>query len=247
MNEALALHEREERVRAVPSEPTHEELLRSTELKDAYLLALAHDLRSPVSMLMALADLLKTDTRDSHRVGLIGDVLGQAVREIDQIISDLLDVERLEHRGVEVSRAPTDLTRLLAECVESAGVEKMVELDVRTGNANLDRAMVKRILVNVLANAREHSPLGGTVRLRASAEGEALVITVDDDGPGIPDKAKEAAFDLFEQLRSDGPGVGVGLHLVRRFAELHGGGASIGDSPTGGASVRVWLGTRADG
>ncbi|MGZ4114395.1 MAG: sensor histidine kinase, partial [Actinomycetota bacterium] len=96
---------------------------------------------------------------------------------------------------------------------------------------------------NLLTNAARHTPPTAHVWVRARREAEGVTIVVEDDGPGVPDEVKTEIFEAFHRGRAarDLPGSGIGLSLVSRFAELHGGRAWVEDRPGGGASFRVYL------
>ena len=121
-----------------------------------------------------------------------------------------------------------------------------VDLDAVPVVVAVDPAKVERVVENLLTNAIKHTPEGTSVQLRVRPRDEGVLISVDDEGPGVPDDLKQAVFEPFlrgPEPRS--PGTGIGLALVARFAELHGGKAWVEDRPGGGASFRVWLpGTR---
>jgi signal transduction histidine kinase len=116
--------------------------------------------------------------------------------------------------------------------------------------AGVDPAQVERIIENLLSNAGRYTPLGTEIRVRVDREPDGVLLVVDDDGPGVPDGLREAIFRPFEQVpgrRVHSPGVGVGLSLVARFAELHGGRAWMEARPGGGSSFRVLLPDAAAG
>ena len=113
--------------------------------------------------------------------------------------------------------------------------------------ANIDAAKVERIVENLLANATRHTPAASRIWVRVTASDDGVLIVVEDDGTGVPDELKEAIFEPFRQgpgPASTSPGVGVGLSLVARFAELHGGRAWVEDRPDGGASFHVIISER---
>jgi signal transduction histidine kinase len=109
---------------------------------------------------------------------------------------------------------------------------------------DVDGPKVERIVENLLTNAAKYTPEATPVRVMVRKHDEGVLIVVEDDGPGIPDPMKEAVFEPF-QRGSDAPrrapGTGIGLSLVARFAELHGGRAWVQDRPSGGSSFRVLL------
>lgn len=103
--------------------------------------------------------------------------------------------------------------------------------------------MVERIVENLLANAVRHTPPDARIWVRVQSEAGGEVIVVEDDGPGIPPEQRQKIFEPFHQAaaRDQTAGVGVGLALVARFAELQGGRAWVEDGEHGGASFHVWL------
>ena len=111
--------------------------------------------------------------------------------------------------------------------------------------ARIDGPKVERIVENLLVNAARHAPAGSRIWVRlAAAENGGAMISVEDDGPGVPLELRETIFGVFERgpsSSSHAPGSGVGLTLVARFAELHGGRAWVEERPGGGASFKVIL------
>jgi signal transduction histidine kinase len=108
----------------------------------------------------------------------------------------------------------------------------------------VDAAKVERIVENLIANTARHTPPEAQLWVRVEPMGEGALIVVEDDGPGVAEHERERIFEPFLQGPSPAehsPGVGVGLTLVARFAELHGGRAWVQDRPGGGASFRVYL------
>jgi signal transduction histidine kinase len=110
--------------------------------------------------------------------------------------------------------------------------------------ASVDPGQVERIVDNLLENAVRHTPAGTAVTVRVEQSGDAVLVAVDDDGPGVPDAFRAEIFELFNRggkALSSERGTGIGLALVARFAALHGGSAWVESTPSGGASFRVLL------
>jgi signal transduction histidine kinase len=117
-------------------------------------------------------------------------------------------------------------------------------VDTEPITATVDASLVSRIIDNLLGNALKHTPSGTRVLLSVRAEGEDLLIVVDDSGPGVPDELRSSIFEIFDRGGKDPSGVagmGVGLSIVSQFAAVHGGKAWVEDAPGGGASFRVLL------
>ena len=128
--------------------------------------------------------------------------------------------------------------------------EQRVIADLDDALADLDAPKVERIVENLLANAARHTPPGTPVWVHVRAQPDGVLITVEDAGPGVPADQRETIFEPFHQVGGEvpgslrAPGVGVGLALVARFAELHGGHAWVEERAGGGASFRVLLPNR---
>jgi signal transduction histidine kinase len=149
-------------------------------------------------------------------------------------------------RGIlEPRRHPVDLESLITRVVGETDVRgRAVDLDVEPVTAEIDGPKVERIVENLLVNAAKHTPPNTRVRLVVRKREGGVLISVEDQGAGVPDELKEAVFRPFERgprAPTHAPGTGIGLSLVARFAELHGGRAWVEDGPEGGAVFRVFL------
>ena len=218
------------------------------EMKNMFLDAVSHELRTPLAAVLGIALTLgREDVPLSHAE--TQDLLGRLVanaKKLERLLSDLLDLDRLATGIVEPKRKPTDVGALVRGMVASSDVlgERNVSMDIPSVVLSVDPAKVERIVDNLLANTARHTSEDAGVWVWVAPEGSGVMIAVDDEGPGVPDDLKEAIFEPFRQgpQRSQhSPGVGIGLSLVARFAELHGGRAWVEDRPSGGASFRVFL------
>ncbi len=217
---------------------------RIDELRDTILATVSHELRTPLTAITGFAITLK-ERGDQLPAELRADIvehLTAEARRLEALLADLLDLDRLRHGLLEPSFRETDLGELVSHV--AAGYTHDGDLDVRTARvvAAVDAPKVERMVENLLVNAFKHTPPGTAVHLRVEAAGDDVLLAVDDCGPGVPPDQREAVFEIFS--RGDGttaPGTGVGLSLVARFAELHGGRAWVEDNPGGGASFRVSL------
>jgi signal transduction histidine kinase len=219
------------------------------DMKNTFLEAVSHDLRTPLTSILGSALTLEQAGLEIPRddaLDLLRRIAANA-RKLERLLSDLLDLDRLQRGIVSPQRRPTDVGALVAQSVQESELlgGRQIELSTEGLIVNVDAAKVERIVENLLANAARHTPAGSPLWVRVTGErGGGVLIAVDDAGPGVPDGMKDAVFEPFRQ--GDGgpnpsPGVGVGLSLVARFAELHGGSAWVEDRPGGGASFRVYL------
>jgi len=225
-------------------------LLALDEMKNTFLEAVSHELRTPLSAILGLALTLERqgEAMPVERSREMLERLAANARKLDRLLSDLLDLDRLSRGIVEPRRRPTDIGELLEQVVSGLDLaaDRHVEIEVEGGPvvASVDAAKVERIAENLVANAVRHTPDGLPIWVRARREGRGVLIAVEDSGPGVPEDLREAVFEPFRQgpqSRAHSPGVGIGLSLVARFAELHGGRAWTEERPGGGASFRVWL------
>jgi signal transduction histidine kinase len=217
-------------------------------MKTTFLEAVSHDLRTPLASVLGISltlgredvPLSEADTKD-----LVARLVANA-RKLEHLLADLLDLDRLARGIVEPNRRPLDVAALVAETIETsevlAGRKVVTTLDSVV--ISVDPAKVERIVENLLANTARHTPFDATIWVRVERWLAGALIAIEDEGPGIPDDLKTAIFEPFRQgpqATPHSPGVGIGLSLVARFAELHGGRAWVEDREGGGSSFRVFL------
>ena len=218
------------------------------EMKNTFLQAVSHDLRTPLAAILGLAV-----TLERREVPLDGDDardlasrIASNARKLDRMVTDLLDLDRLSRGIVEPKLHPTDVAELARRVVADADLLAggRASIEAEPVVANVDAAKTERIVENLLANAARHTPGDSRVVVRVLPAEGGVEIRVDDDGPGIPAELRREVFEPFRQgpdAPDHAPGVGIGLALVARFAELMGGRAWVQESPSGGASFRVYL------
>ena len=219
------------------------------EMKNTFLEAVSHDLRTPLTSILGSALTLEQSglqIAPEDALDLVGRIASNA-RKLERLLSDLLDLDRLQRGIVTPQRRSTDLEALVRHCVaetEHAAVRE-ITVDVEQVTVEVDAAKVERIVENLLSNAIRHTPAAAPVWVRAREQDGGILLVVEDAGPGVAEELREAVFEPFRQAPGSAsvhsPGVGVGLTLVRRFAELHGGRAWVEPREGGGASFRVFL------
>jgi PAS domain S-box-containing protein len=216
-------------------------------LKQTLLHALSHDLQNPLTAILGAAstlERLEPELSEEERRSLLR-TMETRTRSVKGILTDLLDLERLDHGIVEPRREPVALDVLIAELAENSHLlaGRSVEIQTKPVSLPVDRAKVERLIENLLANAGQHTEEGCRIWVRVAPAPGGASIMVEDDGPGVPDELKEKIFEAFSRgpEATHLPGSGIGLSLVARFAELHGGRAWVEDRPGGGAAFRVFL------
>jgi PAS domain S-box-containing protein len=219
------------------------------EMKNTFLEAVSHDLRTPLTSILGSALTLESSGLDlpaDDALDLIGRIAGNA-RKLERLLGDLLDLDRLQRGIVAPQRRPTDLAALIARAVDESDDPNrhLIVTDVASGTYHLDAAKVERIVENLLSNALRHTPASTRIWIRTVPAEGGVTIIAEDAGPGVPEELRDAVFEPFRQAPGSSsehsPGVGIGLSLVRRFAELHHGKAWLEPRPGGGASFRVFL------
>lgn len=229
-----------------------EELRRLDQMKNTFLAAVSHELRSPLTSVLGLAltleaqDLPREDALDLLRR------LSSNAKRLQRLLADLLDIDRLSRGVIAPVLHTTDVGALVQVAVESIDYmgDRTVKVEADPVIAAVDTAKVERIVENLLVNVVRHTPVGTTAWVRVTDFEDGALITVEDDGPGVPPEIKEAVFDPFRQgptHASHTPGTGIGLTLVQQFTKLHGGRAWVEDRPGGGASFKVYLPDARDG
>ncbi|HTG46612.1 MAG TPA: HAMP domain-containing sensor histidine kinase, partial [Actinomycetota bacterium] len=207
----------------------------------------SHDLRTPLAAILGLAvtmerddiDLSIEETRDmSGRIA-------QNARKLDRIVSDFLDLERMNRGIAEPSFELLDIGGLVREIVANSDLvtDRRLALDVAPIMVKADARMIERIVENLLGNTVKHTPGDSRIWVRVERMDEGVLIAVEDDGPGVAPEERARIFESFRQGSGAASGSGVGLALVARFAQLHDGRAWVEDRPGGGASFRVLLAT----
>jgi signal transduction histidine kinase len=225
------------------------------EMKGAFLQAVSHDLRTPLTSVLGIA---MTLNRGHGRlpIGETLDLLGRLegnARRLDRILTNLLDLERLTRGTVVPDRQRVDVGELVGRIVRDTGPELLgerpVSLEVSKVQMDVDAHKVERIVENLLANAARHTPAGTPVWVRVEPCAGGALVVVEDAGPGLPVEVREAVFQPFQRgpsITAHAPGSGIGLALVAQFAAMHGGRAWVEERPRGGASFRVLLCDAAD-
>jgi signal transduction histidine kinase len=215
----------------------------------------SHELRTPLTLILAPVDamLAAGDLAPAHRHQL--EVVARNARVLLKHVNDLLDVAKLESGTLAPRYEAIDLAALVRRAASHFEVLApqrgivFASAAPATLTAEVDPEMVQRSVLNLLSNAFKFTPDRGQVGVTLGCDGETAVMTVEDDGPGIPPELRTVIFERFRQVDAGDArrvgGTGLGLAIVKEFVDLHGGRISVDTSRSGGALFRVALPLRA--
>ena len=200
--------------------------------KDEFLATLAHELRNPLAPIRTSVSIIR-HLQPSDAVRKLADIVDRQVVHLTRLVDDLLDVARITTGKVALNSTHTTLSAVITHALEIAASfvqEKGHRLEVAQPSVDValeaDHARVVQSVANLLVNAAKYTPPHGRIDLTASVEGKTVTFRVRDNGRGLEPASLTRIFDLFAQAKSpDEPlsGLGIGLNLARKFAEMHGG------------------------
>jgi PAS domain S-box-containing protein len=230
----------------------YEDLRRADRAKNEFLALLAHELRNPLAPIRTATQLLHVIPASAHEGQAALDVIDRQLGHMTRLIDDLLDVARITGGKLELRRARVALTEVIAAATETSRTlidardqELIVTMPPEAIELDADLTRLAQVISNLLNNASKFSHPGGPIWLTVAREGSDAVITVRDAGSGIPAAALSRIFDIFDQggaADSTQGGLGIGLTLVKRLTELHGGSVRAhSDGPGEGSAFTLKL------
>ncbi len=219
-------------------------------LRSALLNSLSHDLRTPlVSVIGSLSGLAEPGVDEPTRNALVEAGLDEA-RRLDRYVQNLLNMTRLEYGALKPKRGAVDVRELVGAARSDlrrvlADHPIAIDLPADLPAIDADPVLIGQALVNVLENATKYSPAGSTITIGARATPGRLILSVSDQGPGIPEAEREKIFDLFYRVTEGDrrpTGTGLGLAIVRGFVGAHGGAVRALAGPSGrGTTIEMEL------
>jgi PAS domain S-box-containing protein len=216
-------------------------------MKDTFLQAVSHDLRTPLAAILGMAITLERGDvgLDPEETRQLAGRIEHNARRLERLVTNLLDLDRLARGVLTPTFEPTDVGDLVRRMVTDTDASgRHVEVSAESVIVPIDPPKVERIVENLLVNAIRHTPAGTSVHVSVTGSAHGVSIAVEDEGGGVPADLREKIFEEFRQgtgAPQPSPGVGIGLTLVRRFAEMHHGRAWVEEREGGGASFRVFL------
>ncbi|HYL19927.1 MAG TPA: ATP-binding protein, partial [Burkholderiales bacterium] len=227
--------------------------MESERLRNSLLSALSHDLRTPLAALFGLADSLKLSKPLLSGPPLeMADAIRDAARGMSALVNNLLDMARIQSGDVRLNRQWQPFEEVVGSALKVtqialAGHEVAVGLDPELPLVEFDAVLIERVLCNLLENASKYTPKASMVRISARVSGKDLLVSITDNGPGLPRGQEEAIFEKFTrgEKESSTAGVGLGLAICRAIVEAHKGRIWAENVPGGGArfSFTLPLGT----
>ena len=202
--------------------------------KNEFLATLAHELRNPLAPMSNMLEVLKRADGNAEILKRAHETIERQLGQMVRLVDDLLDLNRITHDRLELRRSEVEFSSVIQQAVEvarplidAAGHHLTVELPDEPIYLNADRTRLAQVFGNLLNNSSKYTKPEGTISLRAERSGAEVVVTVKDNGAGIPADKLDSIFDMFMQVdrtseRSQG-GLGIGLTLVKRLVEMHGG------------------------
>lgn len=211
-----------------------EDLSENDRRKNEFLATLAHELRNPLAPMSNMLEVVKRSDGNVELLKRAHETIERQLSQMVRLVDDLLDLNRITHDRLELRRSEVELSSVIQQAVEVArplidaeGQRLIVELPDEPIYLNADRMRLAQVFGNLLNNSSKYTKSEGTISLLAERADGEVVVTVRDNGAGIPPDKLHSIFDMFMQVdrtsdRSQG-GLGIGLTLVRRLVEMHGG------------------------
>jgi PAS domain S-box-containing protein len=258
---ARPLHDRDGRVRGsvgafldiTELKKAEQALLEADRRKDEFLATLAHELRNPLAPLRTGLQVMRLARGDRATVEQVQGMMERQLAQMVRLIDDLLDVSRITRGKLEIRKERVELAAVVSSAVETGrplteemGQELTVTLPKQPILLEADLTRLAQVFANLLTNAAKYTDRGGRIWLTAERQGGEVVVTVKDTGIGISPEHLPRLFQMFSQVersleRSQG-GLGIGLTLVKRLVEMHGGKVEVrSEGPGKGAEFVVRL------
>lgn len=217
--------------------------------KDEFLAILAHELRNPLAPVVTSNKLIRRVNIDHDLVRKAVDTIDRQTTQLARLVDDLMDVSRITTGKIELQKHDTNIRDIIDQAVESSDhhlqtKEHTIHIDCPSIPLRADPVRLQQVVSNLISNSAKYTPTGGNISISARREGGTVQIVVKDNGIGIDPDAINRVWDMFYQVRRDHvrSGLGIGLTLVKRLVELHGGTVrASSEGPNKGSTFEVTL------
>jgi signal transduction histidine kinase/DNA-binding response OmpR family regulator len=221
--------------------------------KNEFLSMLAHELRNPLAPIRNAVEILRLRGSNEPEIRAVQDMIDRQVRQLVRLVDDLLDLSRITRGKIHLQMETVDVAEVIAHAVETSRPlidarrhELTVDLSPQPLRVRGDPVRLAQVVSNLLNNSAKYTEEGGNIQVRAESSGDWAVLHVQDNGVGIPAEMLSSIFELFTQVdrsldRAQG-GLGIGLTLVHKLVEMHGGRVEASSAgPNQGSAFRVFL------
>ncbi len=241
----------EERLELVREQAARREAEEASRMKDYFLATLSHELRTPLNAVLGWAEVLKRPELDERLRRKAMDAIHRNVTIQANLVSDILDVARIRSGTVSIDARPAAVTTIVEDALDILRpviAEKQIDVAIDIpGDAAVmgDAQRLQQVCWNILSNAAKFVSPGGHIVITAKVDGDAVQLTIEDDGPGIPEDFLPHVFEQFRQadpsLTREHGGLGLGLAISQSLVQLHGGTIAAANRSQGGALFTVRL------
>lgn len=229
-----------------------EDLAEADRRKSEFLATLAHELRNPLAPIKNGLGILRASGDNPAALGKTREMMERQVNHMVHMVDDLLDISRISGGKIELKKDSVTIQELIANAVETSvpliegGQHRLViNMPDEAVRIHVDPTRISQVVSNLLNNAAKYTPTGGEIRLSAKVAQGNFVLSVEDNGIGIPEKALPSIFEMFNQVgRNMGQaqgGLGIGLTLVRQIVEMHGGAVTVQSTENAGSTFEISL------
>ena len=228
------------------------DLRRIDRVRRDFVANVSHELRTPLTAVRGYVEALLEDSAESDQRKKFLEVIDRHTARMERLVRDLLRLarldalqERVELRPIEPASLFHSVSSDLSERIDRKRIQVDVRIDSAAETIEADTTKMHDVLRNLMENAVNYAPDGGRIELGARLDGERVLLTVGDDGPGLPETDLERVFERFyrvDKSRTQDPGgTGLGLSIVRHLVELHGGRVKADNRKEGGAVFTISL------
>ena len=227
-----------------------EELERVNAAKSDFVSIVSHEFRTPLTGIQGFSELMRDEDLSVDEMKEYAGDINKDAQRLNRMITEMLDLDRMESGRMTIRRERTDLNALIVEAADRLGTnaprhQVRLNLDAGLPLIDLDKDKIEQVVLNLLSNAIKYSPNGGEIAISTRLEGELAHVFVRDSGLGIPADSLEKVFERYSRLESGATryiqGTGLGLPIARQIIEMHGGRAWVESTVGEGSAFQFTL------